>query len=60
VQTEFGWHVIKLEDIRDSQPPAFDAVKNEIRTNLQKKQLSQLVGSLRDKANIVRNAGAEK
>jgi peptidyl-prolyl cis-trans isomerase C len=60
VKTEFGWHVIKLEDTRDSQPPAFEAIKKEIRTNLQRQQLDKLVGSLREKAIIVRNTDAAK
>jgi peptidyl-prolyl cis-trans isomerase C len=59
IQTEFGWHVIRLEDVRDTQPPAFDAVKNEIRTSLQRQQLDKLVNSLRDKAKIVKNSEAK-
>ena len=31
VQTQFGWHVIKVEDKRAQQPPAFEQVKDEIR-----------------------------
>jgi peptidyl-prolyl cis-trans isomerase C len=31
VQTQFGFHVIKLEDRRKQQPPAFDTVKDQIR-----------------------------
>jgi peptidyl-prolyl cis-trans isomerase C len=53
VQTQFGWHVIKLEDTRTAQPPAFDKVKDEIRNNLQKQQLEKLVTDLRAKAKIV-------
>ncbi|GBG12634.1 peptidyl-prolyl cis-trans isomerase C [Novimethylophilus kurashikiensis] len=55
VQTQFGWHVIKLEDTRDAQPPAFDKVKDELRNNLQKQQLEKLVNDLRAKAKIVDN-----
>ena len=29
VQTQFGWHVIKVEDKRAKQPPAFDEVKDQ-------------------------------
>jgi peptidyl-prolyl cis-trans isomerase C len=53
VQTQFGWHVIKLDDTRTAQPPAFDKVKDEIRNNLQKQQLEKLVADLRAKAKIV-------
>lgn len=30
VQTQFGWHIIKLEDTRDVAPPAFEASKQQI------------------------------
>ena len=30
VQTEFGWHVIRLDDTRETSPPAFDAVKDRL------------------------------
>ena len=30
VKTQFGWHVIKLEDKRTKQPPEFDKVKDQI------------------------------
>jgi peptidyl-prolyl cis-trans isomerase C len=55
VQTQFGWHVIKLEDIRDSQPPAFDKVKDDLRKNMQKQQLQKLITDLQAKAKIVNN-----
>ncbi len=43
VKTQFGWHIIKLEDTREAQFPAFDAVKPQIeqrqsQTKLQKYQ----------------------
>ena len=55
IQTEFGWHVIRLEDARDIQPPAFDAVKDELRNTLQRQQLDKLVNELKAKAKIVNN-----
>lgn len=58
VQTQFGWHVIKLDDSRDAQPPAFDKVKDDLRNNLQKQQLEKLVNDLRAKAKIVDNSKA--
>jgi peptidyl-prolyl cis-trans isomerase C len=30
VQTQFGWHVIKLDETRDTAPPAFDTVKERL------------------------------
>ncbi len=55
VHTEFGWHVIRLEDSRETQPPPFDNVKNEIRNNLQRQQVDKLVSGLRAKAKVVNN-----
>ncbi|SKA04755.1 peptidylprolyl isomerase [Consotaella salsifontis] len=31
VQTQFGWHVIKVEEKRKQQPPAFDEVKDQVK-----------------------------
>ena len=30
VQSEFGWHVIRLDDTRETAPPSFDAVKDRL------------------------------
>lgn len=30
VQTQYGWHIIRLEDTREVQPPPFDAVKGQL------------------------------
>lgn len=59
VQTQFGWHVIKLEDTRDLQPPAYDKVKENIQKDLQQKQLEKLLADLRGKAKIVENPTAK-
>lgn len=55
IQTEFGWHIIRLEDARDTQPPAFDSVKDNLRKTLLGLQLDKLVNSLKAKAKIVNN-----
>lgn len=56
VQTQFGWHVIKLEDIRDAQPPVYDKVKENLQKQLQQRQLEKLLTDLRAKAKIVDNS----
>ena len=53
IQSDFGWHVIHLEDTRAAQPPPLDSVRNEIRSNLQRRQVDKLVSGLRAKAKIV-------
>jgi peptidyl-prolyl cis-trans isomerase C len=52
VQTQFGWHVILREDSRDQPPPAFDAVKDQLRSMMQTQRLQQHIGELKAKAKI--------
>lgn len=52
VQTQFGWHVIKLIDTRPAQPLAYDKVKDGLQKNLQQRNLEKLMTDLRSKAKI--------
>ncbi len=52
VQTQFGWHVIQLDDVRPMQFPAFDAVKPQLLSMLQEQEIQQLIRDLRAKAKI--------
>jgi len=52
VKTQFGWHVIKLEDSRKMEPPKYDEVKKQIAGSLNKQRLQQYVEKLRSKAKI--------
>jgi peptidyl-prolyl cis-trans isomerase C len=52
VQTQFGWHVIKVEDKRAKQPPAFDQVKDQVRSILLRENYFELVKSLRGTAKV--------
>lgn len=52
VQTQFGWHVILLEDIREQQPPGLDAVREEIRREVEAEKLEEYVESLRTQVTI--------
>ena len=52
VQTQFGWHVIKVEDKRQKQPPAFDDVKDRIRQILLSEKYVETVGGLREAAQV--------
>lgn len=52
VQTQFGYHVIKLEEMRDAQLPAFDEVKGQIAESLQQQKLQTFQQDLRKKAKI--------
>jgi peptidyl-prolyl cis-trans isomerase C len=52
VQTQFGWHVIILDDVRESSPPPFDDVKDRIKLLLANQQLQQYVESMKSSAVI--------
>ena len=52
MQTQFGWHVIILDDVRDSTPPPFDDVKERIKLLLANQQLQQYVETMKSNAAI--------
>jgi peptidyl-prolyl cis-trans isomerase C len=52
VQTQYGWHVIRLEDTRTPTPPAFDDVKQQVETMTQRKKLQAYLEELRKTAKI--------
>ena len=52
VQTQFGWHVIQLDDVRSLQFPAFEAVKQQILHRMQEQEVQKFVAELRSKAKI--------
>jgi peptidyl-prolyl cis-trans isomerase C len=52
VKTQFGWHLIKVEDRRTRQPPAFDIVKDRIVQSLLLQKAQQSATSLRANAKI--------
>jgi peptidyl-prolyl cis-trans isomerase C len=52
VETRFGWHVIKLEEMRQSQPPAFETVEADVRQELLQKKFEETIQALRDQADI--------
>lgn len=56
IQTQFGWHVIKLEDTRNAQPPSYDKMKDALQKTLRQRQLEKLISDLRSKAKIVDNS----
>jgi peptidyl-prolyl cis-trans isomerase C len=55
VKTQFGWHVIMLEDTRKSEPPSLEGVRGEITTKLQQKALAEYMQGLRGDSKIVFN-----
>lgn len=52
VKTQFGWHVIFVEDSRDTSPPAFDEMKETLTQTLTTETVTQLLDGLKAKAVI--------
>jgi len=54
VKTQFGWHIIKVEDKRTKQPPEFEKVKDQIEAFLARKAQTEFITKLRQSAKIER------
>jgi peptidyl-prolyl cis-trans isomerase C len=54
VKSQFGWHVIKLEDKRQKPFPSFDDVKTQVAQYVAQKSQSELILKLREAARIER------
>ena len=52
VQTQFGWHVIEVEDVRDAKVPGYDEVKPQLQQRLQAQWLDKYFKDLRAKNGI--------
>jgi len=52
VQTQFGWHVIRLDDVRDTQFPPLAQVQGQIREALQQQRVQAFVEGLRKNAKV--------
>ncbi len=52
VKTQFGWHIIQLEDTRKLEFPPFDQLKDKIGNKLLQEDLRNYVVGLREKAKI--------
>ncbi|HSN19936.1 MAG TPA: peptidylprolyl isomerase [Usitatibacter sp.] len=52
VKTDFGYHVIQVEDVRPLKVPSFDEMKAQFRQRAQQQQIQKLVAELRAKAKV--------
>lgn len=52
VKTQFGYHVIKSDDLRPVQPPAFEQVQGQIRSALLREKYFEILQTLRADADI--------
>ncbi len=54
VKTQFGWHIIRLNDKRKVDIPAFDKVRDQLRADLQKEMLDAKIAELVSAADVTR------
>ena len=52
VKSQFGYHIIRVDDVREAQLPKLEEVKPQIAQQLQQQKLSAYQESLRSKAKI--------
>jgi len=53
VQTQFGWHVITLNEVRDTEKPALESVEQELRGQIQETEITAVLETLREEATVV-------
>lgn len=52
VKSQFGWHIIRVDDVRDAKLPAFEELKPQISQQMTQQKLAQFQEDLRKKAKI--------
>lgn len=52
VQSQFGWHVIRVDDIRDAEIPKLEDLKPQIAQQLAQQKMQKYQQELRDKAKV--------
>lgn len=52
VQSQFGWHIIRLDDERATKIPPFEDVRNNIQQQMQQQVVQKMIADLRTKAKV--------
>ncbi len=52
VKTQFGWHIILLEDTRKTTPPPFEQVKPQLQMMVRNQRIQDYIQGLREKAEV--------
>ena len=54
VQTDFGWHVIMLDDVRDVPPPSLEDVRADLTAQIQEQNVEAALNAMRETAEVSR------
>jgi peptidyl-prolyl cis-trans isomerase C len=60
VQTQFGWHVILLEETRDAEPPSMEEAKPTLEAALRRQKIAEALADMRAAAKIELNTDVVK
>lgn len=60
VQTQFGWHIIELEETRSPTPPSFEDAKPQITALVKRQQIAERIAEMRNNAKIDPNEDVVK
>jgi peptidyl-prolyl cis-trans isomerase C len=52
VKSQFGWHIIRVDDVRQAKLPAFEEIKPQIAQQMQQQKMAEFQKSLREKAKV--------
>jgi peptidyl-prolyl cis-trans isomerase C len=52
VKSEYGYHVIRVDDVREAKPPAFEQVKPQIAQDMQRRKIAEFARELKEKSKI--------
>lgn len=58
VHTQYGWHIIQLEDTRSMPPPSLDSVRDQLTNSLEGQEVEAYVNKLRQDAKVVMNSSS--
>lgn len=53
-QTQFGWHVAKLNEVRDKEPPTLDEVREELSAQVQRQAVEEAVSAASEDVEVER------
>lgn len=55
IQTQFGWHLVKLNETREAEKPTLDAVRDELSAELQQAAVTAHLAQITEGANVTRS-----